>query len=214
MMKILIADDDRVTSRMLEAALTEWGYETVTVTDGIAAWDILQGQDPPPLALLDWLMPGIDGLEICRHVRAVPREQPTFLILLTARDSREDLVAGLRGGADEYITKPFDLDELHARIHTGLRLVELQRTLADRVRQLQEALARVKQLQGLLPICCYCKNIRVDQNYWQQLEAYLTAHADLHFSHGICPRCFQSIVEPELLKFSDQDISAALAPDC
>ena len=199
-MRILIAEDDRVTRRMLETVLTEWKYEPLVACDGVTAWQMLQGDDAPELAILDWLMPGMDGLEICRSVRGLPTRQPIYLIILTVKGSRQDIVAGLESGADDYITKPFDLEELQARLHTGVRIVELQRSLSNQVRQLEDALSRVKQLQGLLPICSYCKNIRNDQNYWQQVEEYITAHSAARFSHGICPRCWENRVEPDLKK--------------
>jgi DNA-binding response OmpR family regulator len=197
-MKVLVADDDRVTRCMLEAALTEWGYGTVTVGDGLRAWEALQGPDAPKFAILDWLMPGLDGLEVCRRVRALPTRQPPYLLLLTVRDSRPDVVAGLLGGADDYMTKPFDHAELHARLQTGLRVLGLQQELAAELRRTQEALELVKQLQGLLPICGYCKKIRDERAGWQQLEDYISAHSEARFSHGVCPACFEEQVQPEL----------------
>jgi sigma-B regulation protein RsbU (phosphoserine phosphatase) len=197
-MKILIADDDKVTRRMLEVILTEWGYKTLVVCDGLAAWQMLQGSEAPQLAILDWLMPGMEGLEVCRQVRGLPTRQPPYLILLTVKGNRQDIVTGLQGGADDYVTKPFDLEELQARIHTGCRIVELQRGLAGQVRQLEDALSRVKQLQGLLPICSYCKNIRNDQDYWQRVEDYFVTHSEARFTHGICPSCYKDHVKPEL----------------
>jgi phosphoserine phosphatase RsbU/P len=211
-MKILIADDDRVTRRMLEFLLTEWGYETVVVCDGLTAWQMLQGSDAPKLAILDWLMPGMEGLEICRRIRQLPTRQPTYLILLTVKGNRQDIVAGLRGGADDYITKPFDLEELQARVHTGYRIVGLQRGLNDHVKQLEDALSRVKQLQGLLPICSYCKNIRDDQDYWQRVEDYIATHSEVRFTHGICPSCYRDRVEPELARMRAAAEAAARGP--
>jgi CheY-like chemotaxis protein len=207
--RILIAEDDRVTRRMLEVILKEWGYQPVAVADGLAAWEVLRAEDRPPLALLDWCMPVMDGLEVCRQVRALDTRQPPYLVLLTARDRRQDVVAGLEGGADDYITKPFDLAELHARLRTGLRIVRLQAGLAAELRQREESLARVKQLQGLLPICMYCKKIRDDSNYWQQVESYLTAHSEARFSHGICPCCWEKNVQPELERLRGGEALAA-----
>ncbi len=211
-MKILIAEDDRAARRMLEVLLMEWGYETVVACDGLTAWQMLQGSEPPQLAILDWLMPGMEGLEVCRRVRQLPTRQPTYLILLTIKGNRQDIVAGLQGGADDYITKPFDLEELQARIHTGLRIVELQKGMLDHVKQLEDALSRVKQLQGLLPICCYCKNIRDDQDYWQQVDGYFVTHSDVRFSHGICPTCFRDRVQPELERVRAAAAAAAQGP--
>jgi DNA-binding response OmpR family regulator len=112
------------------------------------------------------------------------------------------VVAGLQAGGDDYVTKPFDREELHARVKVGLRILQLQMNLADRVRELEEALASVKQLQGLLPICSYCKKIRDDQNYWQQVEGYISEHSGAVFSHGICPECYDKFVRPELKKLN------------
>ncbi len=208
-MRILIAEDDRVSCSVLEASLRKWGHEVVVTCDGQAAWEVLQRDDAPKLAVLDWMMPELDGVEVCRRVRALPRREPTYLILLTAKHHKEDIVAGLDSGADDYITKPFDRQELQSRIRVGERIVALQRSLADQVRELEAALAQVKQLNGLLPICCYCKSIRDDQNYWQAVESYLASHSDVHFSHGICPNCWQQVVERELAKAG---ISSASAP--
>jgi DNA-binding response OmpR family regulator len=166
--------------------------------DGVAAWELLQSADPPALAILDWMMPGLNGLQICRKIRGLLTSTPPYLILLTAKGRREDIVTGLQAGADDYVTKPFDREELHARIQVGMRIIELQHSLADRVKALEEALARVKQLQGLLPMCSYCKKIRDDQNYWQQVENYISKHSEAQFSHSICPECYESQVRPEL----------------
>ncbi|HXG09680.1 MAG TPA: response regulator transcription factor [Gemmataceae bacterium] len=202
-MRILIAEDDLVSRRLLRNNLIGWGYEVVVAEDGAAAWRLFQDGEPPALAILDWNMPGMDGLEVCRLIRATQHgRQATYLILLTGRGSREDIVAGLEGGADDYILKPFDPEELHARLRAGLRIVDLQRNLAERVRELESALQQVKQLQGLLPICMYCKRIRDDQNYWQQLEHYLATHSAARFSHGICPSCFEAVVQPELKRLN------------
>ena len=197
-MKVLIAEDDMVSRRLLEATLIKWGYEVVVACDGIAAWELLQSGEPPPLAILDWMMPGLDGLQLCRKIRGIATPTPPYLILLTAKGRREDIIIGLQAGANDYVTKPFDHEELRARIQVGVRIVELQQSLADRVRALEEALASVKQLQGLLPICSYCKKIRDDQNYWQQVENYISEHSEAQFSHSICPDCYERLVKPEL----------------
>jgi phosphoserine phosphatase RsbU/P len=196
--KILIAEDDMISRRLLATTLSKWGYEVVVTCDGTAAWEVLQRADAPPLAILDWMMPGMDGIEVCRRVRRTAAPTPPYLILLTAKGRREDIVTGLRSGADDYLIKPPNREELRARVQVGIRIVELQHSLADRVKALEEALARVKQLQGLLPICAYCKKIRDDQNYWQQVESYISEHSEAQFSHSICPECYEGRVKPEL----------------
>ena len=198
-MKILIADDDLISNKMLEGVLHGWGHEVVVACDGTQAWKLLQ-EGPPELAILDWLMPGLDGAELCRRLRTGQTATPVYVILLTGKSGKADIVAGLRAGANDYITKPFDADELLARVQVGQMVTDLQTHLAARVRDLEAALAQVKQLQGLLPICCYCKKIRDDQNYWQQVEKYLGNHLDVEFSHGICPDCWRDQVEPQLRK--------------
>jgi DNA-binding response OmpR family regulator len=187
--KVLIAEDEIVSRRLLETALPRWGYDVVTATDGEEAWARLQEPDAPTIMVLDWLMPRLDGVEICRRIRAHPQLSSVYIILLTARAAIEDVVHGLEAGANDYITKPFDAAELRARMQVGVRVVNLQVTLAERVREVEDALSRVKQLQGLLPICSYCKKIRDDQNYWHQVESYVGKHTDARFSHGICPEC-------------------------
>ena len=188
-MRALIADDDRITTAILTATLQRWNIDAMVANDGGAAWEILTGPDVPSLAIVDWMMPTVDGLELCRRIRRDPARAHMYVILLTGRDNRADVVAGLEAGADDYIVKPFDPDELHARVQVGIRVLTLQERLADRVVALEQALARVKTLQGLLPICSYCKRIRGDDRYWQQVDAYLVEHTDAQFTHGICPPC-------------------------
>lgn len=188
-MKVLIAEDDSVSRRLLQAALIKWGYDVTVTTNGKEAWQIVQSPDAPALLILDWLMPEMDGVEICREARQNPALKSSYIILLTSRGSKEDIVKGLEAGADDYVTKPFDHGELRARVQVGSRVVQLQGALADRVQELEEAIASVKTLQGLLPICCYCKKIRDDGNYWHRVESYISGHANVRFSHGICPDC-------------------------
>jgi phosphoserine phosphatase RsbU/P len=188
-MKVLIAEDDPVSRRLLQAALIKWGYEVTVTSNGREAWEALQTREVPSLLVLDWLMPEMDGVEVCRQARQVPALKSAYILLLTSRGSKEDIVKGLEAGADDYVTKPFDHGELRARVQVGSRVVQLQSVLADRVQELEEAIASVKTLQGLLPICCYCKKIRDDGNYWHRVESYISGHANVRFSHGICPDC-------------------------
>jgi phosphoserine phosphatase RsbU/P len=197
-MRILIAEDEAVTSRLLQAALKSWGHNATAVPDGLSAWGELQKDPLPDLAILDWQMPGLEGVEICRRVRAAPALRHLHILLLTGRAGRDDIVEALDAGADDYVTKPFDPSELRARIKVAARMVELQHRLSERVRELEHAMSHVKQLQGLMPICTYCKRIRTDKNYWLGVENYLAECTDARVSHGICPECYESIVQPEL----------------
>jgi DNA-binding response OmpR family regulator len=197
-MRVLIAEDDPVARRILEVTLAKCDYEVVVTTTGWEAWKALRKGAGPEMVVLDWMMPGMDGVEICRRVRGCARTRSTYIILLTARSHRQDLITGLDAGADDYVVKPFDPDELRARLRVGARVLDLQARLADRVRDLEQALAHVKQLRGLLPICAYCKKVRDDRDYWEQLDTYIMKHSDAQFSHGICPECFAKLAEAEL----------------
>ncbi len=192
-MRALVADDDRVTAEILSRTLQRWEFDVTVARAGGEAWDYLRSAQSPTLAILDWMMPEMDGPEICRRVRQELPLANMYLVLLTARESPSDLVTGLNAGADDYITKPFDAEELRARVQVGVRVLSLQERLAERVAELQAALANVKQLRGLLPICSYCKRIRGDDQYWQQLEGYIGEHSDAQFSHGICPACYAAV---------------------
>jgi CheY-like chemotaxis protein len=197
-MDILIAEDDQISRRTLEVTLRKWGHNVVVTCDGMAAFEALVRDDAPQLAILDWMMPHLDGVTVCQRLRENPAKRSLYLILLTARGEKKDIVAGLSSGADDYVTKPFDRDELQARVNVGARMVSLQHSLAERVNELEVALKRVKQLQGLLPICCYCKCIRNDGNYWQKVEEYIHDYSGAQFSHGICPKCYETVVKEQL----------------
>jgi DNA-binding response OmpR family regulator len=189
-MRALIAEDDRVAAQILSKTLTRWEFDVTVAGDGDAAWRFLQSATGPTLAILDWMMPNIEGAEVCRRVRKELPLANMYLILLTSLESRSDVVAGLDAGADDYVVKPFDPEELRARVQVGVRVLTLQERLAERVQELQAALSNVKQLHGLLPICSYCKRIRGDDQYWQQVESYIAERSEAQFSHGICPSCY------------------------
>jgi sigma-B regulation protein RsbU (phosphoserine phosphatase) len=188
MMRALVADDDRIATTLLSRALARWDFEVVLAHDGESAWSLIQSQ-APQLAIVDWMMPALDGPGLCRRIRQDAATASMYVILLTSRDSRADLVSGLESGADDYLIKPVDPGELHARLQVGVRVVALQARLAERLAELEAAVSTVKRLHGLLPICGYCKRIRSTSDDWEQLESYISDHSDAQFSHGICPSC-------------------------
>jgi len=198
-MRILVADDDSTSRLVISTLLSKWGHEPIIACDGTQAWEAIQQPEAPRLAILDWMMPGMDGLELCRKIRGRKSSEPIYIILLTALSLKADIVKGLEAGADDYVSKPFNNDELRARIEAGRRIIELQETLAQKIRDLEEALSHIRTLQGLLPICMYCHKIRSDKESWQRIEGYIETHSNAKFSHGICPDCVRKHF-PETIK--------------
>ena len=190
-MRILIAEDDLISKRLLEATLRRSGYDVLATSNGAEALAALTAPDAPRLAVIDWMMPEVDGVEVCRRLRASADTPYVYLILLTAKSRKEDAVEGLEAGADDFLAKPFDPQELRARIRVGERIVALESTLAGKVRELEAAMREVKTLQGLLPICMYCKKIRDDQDTWQRLETYIQERSGAVFSHSLCEECLE-----------------------
>ncbi len=190
-MRILTAEDDLTSRTLLSAVLKKAGHEVIETVDGEEALAILLGLDPPRLAILDWMMPRLDGLGVVKNVRAMLNESPPYLIMLTTKGEKNDIIAGLGAGADDYISKPFDPGELWARIEVGRRMLEMQDQLRANVTELRQALDQIKTLRGIVPICANCKRIRDDQGYWNQVEAYIREHTEAQFSHGICPDCIK-----------------------
>jgi DNA-binding response OmpR family regulator len=148
--RILVAEDDPISRELISSRLMEWGYEAVAASDGLQAMAILRDSDGPSLAILDRMMPGMDGLEVCRRLREV--EKVVYLILVTARTAKQDVVAGLQAGGDDYLIKPFDKDELHARVLVGLRVIGLQIALAERVKELEAADSQIAELRLSIPL--------------------------------------------------------------
>mgnify|MGYP001244480900 CR=1 FL=1 len=192
-MRILIAEDDLTSRSMLAAVLRKAGHEVVETVDGATAWEALQRPDAPRLAILDWMMPGMDGLEVVRRVRALQTERSPYIMMLTAKGDRADIIAGLDAGANDYLAKPFHIGELRARVKVGCRLVETQDALAAKIEELRHALDQIKTLRGIVPICASCKKIRDDKGYWSQVEVYVRDHTEAQFSHGICPECMTQL---------------------
>ena len=178
-MKILIADDDSTSRIVLDATLKKLGHQVITTTNGeeaLAAYE----QTEVPILITDIVMPGMDGLELCRRIRATNRLRHTYIILLTTVGDEYGYLAGMRAGVDDFVTKPFDEDQLTVRLVVAQRIINLQ--------------SQVKKLSGLLPICACCKKVRDDQNYWQQVETFITQRSDARFTHSYCPECFNKMV--------------------
>ena len=193
--QILVADDDPISRRLAQQALGDMPVTVRLMQDGTETWDAVQGRTGSTLLILDRIMPGVGGIELCRRARLAGNYPPLYIVMVTSAGSPSEVAEGLDAGADDYVVKPFNRAELRARAHVGMRMLALQESLARRVSELEEALASVKALRGLLPMCSYCKRIRVDDTYWQQLEGYITDHSDAQFSHGICPECYPALLD-------------------
>jgi DNA-binding response OmpR family regulator len=194
-MNILIADDDASTRLTLQSILGKWGYNVTVACDGDEAWKILCEPEHPHLLILDWLMPGIEGPEIVRRLRTRDDENPYYAIIITSRSIRDSAANALDSGADDFVVKPFENDELRARVAVGYRMNSLQTALSEHIDDLRSTLSRVRQLEGIVPICMSCKKIRDDQNSWKQLEQYISEHSEAKFSHGYCPACAEKEME-------------------
>jgi DNA-binding response OmpR family regulator len=182
-MRVLVADDDPVSQRILLATLTHLGHEAAVADDGQAAWERYTAH-PTDAVITDWMMPRVDGLELTRRIRARPVDRYTWIVLLTALTGRERWLDGMAAGADDFVTKPLDRAELHARLRVAERVLGLQQ--------------EVKQLEGLLPICSYCKRIRDEGDRWSQVEEYVSRRTEAQFTHGICPECYDRRVLPQI----------------
>ena len=154
---VLVAEDDPISRRILEDRLRKWGYKVIAISDGFKALEVLETDEAPELLLLDWMMPGIDGVQLCRRIRAMRKAVYPYILLLTARDAKQDLVTGLEAGADDYLTKPFNADELRARLRAGGRILALQSELIDAREQLRfhathDALTAVWNRKGIIDL--------------------------------------------------------------
>ncbi|HZS34239.1 MAG TPA: response regulator transcription factor [Methylomirabilota bacterium] len=182
-MRVLIADDDAVSRLHLQRVLTKLGHEVVETSDGQETWERFQAE-PTPVVILDWIMPRVDGLEVCRMIRAEHRPRYTYVIMLTVLGGRGSYLEGMEAGADDFMTKPFDVDQLMARLRVAERILGLQ--------------AELRQLEGLLPICSYCRRIRDARSSWMTLERYVASRTETEFTHGICEDCYATQVKPQL----------------
>lgn len=183
-MKVLAVEDDAVARGVLRQALKRLDHDAIEAANGQAAWEMLQ-TEPVRVVVSDWVMPEMDGLQLCRKIRARPGAEYTYFILLTSNTANdENRREAADAGVDDFLTKPLDLEELWTRLRVAERILRY----ATQVRQLEE----------MMPICSYCKKIRDDQNYWQQIEGYINQRTGSEFSHSVCPDCYTRVVIPEL----------------
>lgn len=185
---VLIVDDVPKNLQVLGNILRKKDYNIAAATSGKQALDMV-GNINPDLILLDIMMPDLNGYEVCEKLKANPTTKNIPVIFLTAKTETEDIVKGFNVGAVDYLTKPFESAELLARANTHIELKRARDKERELIVQLREALTRVKQLSGLIPICSRCKKIRDDEGYWQRVEEYLEAHSEAQLTHSLCPEC-------------------------
>ena len=193
---VLIVEDEKMARLNLARNLRSKGYTIIEAADGVEAFEIMLNRHIG-LVITDWMMPRMNGLELCKKLRRLQFDSYVYIIFITGREEKKDTVAALEAGADDYLIKPFNVEELHARIRTAERVLALEQELRGKNRVLNQivteqerALYTIRRLKELIPICMYCKKIRNDDDYWQQLEVYFHEQAEVDFSHGICPGCF------------------------
>ena len=188
--RILVADDDERPRQLLAHYLKSWGFTVTECRDGLEAARQLEAGNAPSLAIIDWMMPGLEGIEICRRIRRLAGPRPyTYIILVTGNS---DAAAGLEAGADDFVNKPYNVDELRARLAVGQRVVGLERRLAEHIALLRDALDQVASLpeaSAVLCICPVCKQTRDADHQWQPIEVYLEEHGNSRPKTELCPDC-------------------------
>lgn len=183
-MKILAVEDDAVARAVLRKALQRLGHDVIEAKDGQEAWASMQAE-PVRVIVSDWMMPNLNGLELCQRMRARPGAEYVYFILITANSADStNRIAAADAGVDDFLSKPLNIEELWMRLRVAERILRYA--------------TQVQQLEELLPICSYCKKIRDDQNYWQQMEGYINERTGSEFSHSVCPDCMTSVVAPEM----------------
>lgn len=181
-MHILVVEDEPVTRELLRRLLLAAGHEVTETADGAEAWKVLQSIRIP-VVISDWEMPELEGLDLCRNIRGRAGEY-TYFIMLTGKSGRAEYLEAMDGGVDDFLAKPLDAIDLQCRLRVADRILGLRK--------------EVQQLEGLLPICSYCKRIRDDGDRWSSLEGFIEERSEAEFSHGICPDCYRKHIEPSL----------------
>ena len=191
-MNVLVVEDDNISRLVLMTKLKKLGYPANEAIDGEEGWSAFTTQQPG-LVITDWMMPRLDGLCLTRRIREQHSERYTYIIMLTALQGKKNCLEGMDAGVDDFLNKPVDMDELSARLRVADRILAMQK--------------EISQLEGLLPICSYCKKIRNESNAWEAIEGYISKKTDATFSHGFCPRCYEVHVKPQLTQLRDRRLS-------
>lgn len=206
MIKILVVDDVKKNIQILGTVLGSAGYAVSYATSGAKALAMaMAATEQFNLILLDIMMPEMSGFEVCRKLKEHSSTNEIPVLFLSALSEQEDIVHGFQLGAVDYITKPFNRNELLERVKTHVELQLAKQSLKQKNQELQQALDEIKTLRGILPICMHCKKIRNDDGYWQQLEAYLSHHSEAEFSHGVCTDCIKTHYPEMLAQFNKQN---------
>jgi len=186
---ILIAEDDVIASQLLQMALEDLGFNVRITADGAEAWEAYQ-ESIPSIIVSDWDMPEMDGIDFCRKVRATRPPEYVYFILLTAKAGYDNMMMAMEAGVDDFLTKPLDKHELHARIRVAQRIIGYTREIAA--------------LKEVIPICSYCKKIRQDDDFWEKLEVFMENNLNRDISHSICPDCYTKVIEPQFKEIEDR----------
>ena len=184
-MKVLAIEDQPIAALQLQAVVKSLGHEVEWVTNGKAAWERLS-ERTFRVVVSDWRMPVIDGLDLCRMIRERGGDYVYFILVSSTKITRESRAEALAAGVDDFLAKPVDADELGMRLHVAERIIGLT--------------AQVKELEAFIPICGYCKKIRDDRKYWQDVETYFARQRGTKFNHGVCPECYERVMAPQLRK--------------
>jgi DNA-binding response OmpR family regulator len=196
--RILAVDDSSPSRSLIEYTLKGMGFDVEVACDGASAWNAFD-ETPFRIVISDWRMPDMDGLKLCRKIRSRADTSYTYFILLTAElQTEENYRLAIKAGVDDFLTKPLDRFMLQTRLHVAERIIDFTREIGE--------------LQTLLPICSYCKNIRNDEEYWEGIESYLKKHTNAKLSHGICPDCYEKHVQPELTQL-EKNMNPGSVPD-
>lgn len=210
-MRVLVADDDPVSAKVCTHLLEHLGHEVLAARNGDEAWDALQRPEAPRFAVLDWMMPGIDGVELCRRLRGTTRHSLSYLVIVTSRSRTDDLVQALDAGANDFLAKPIDPAEFTARITVGVNSLARQDRLLEMLVALHSRFSHEFKLSAPVPVCMYCKSVRDSSDQWQEREAFLGRVALANLSHGICPACEDGIVGPMLERWASSKAQSALS---